>query len=105
MREVMSRAHADLAAGIRAVEAHGGEFDPSQHMPTALRRIDVGVPADALSGSGINASITDEEAYLELLAEFAEDKEIAARLAKKRAAKQAEEAAAGGSVGLRGPAP
>jgi hypothetical protein len=52
MREVMSRAHAELAAGIRAVEAHGGEFDPAQHMPTALRRIDVGVPADALARSG-----------------------------------------------------
>lgn len=43
--------------------------------------------ADALTGSGINAAITSEEAYEELVAEFAEDKEIAARIRKKRAAR------------------
>jgi translation initiation factor IF-2 len=42
----------------------------------------------ALAGSGINAAITDEDAYLELVAEFAEDKEIAARIRKKRAARE-----------------
>ncbi|MBO6577337.1 MAG: translation initiation factor IF-2 [Rhodothermales bacterium] len=43
--------------------------------------------AEALTGSGINAAITDEDAYLELVAEFAEDKEIAARIRKKRQAR------------------
>ncbi len=39
----------------------------------------------ALSGSGINASITDEDAYLGLLEEYADDKEIASRIRRKRA--------------------
>lgn len=43
--------------------------------------------ADALSGKGINASITNEDAYLALLEEFAEDKVVAARIDKKRAAR------------------
>ncbi len=43
--------------------------------------------ADALSGKGINASITNEDAYLALLEEFAEDKAMAARIDKKRAAR------------------
>ena len=39
----------------------------------------------ALAGAGINASITDEDAYLGLLEEFADDKEIASRIRRKRA--------------------
>ncbi|GIV59123.1 MAG: hypothetical protein KatS3mg043_0212 [Rhodothermaceae bacterium] len=46
--------------------------------------------ADALTGTGLNASITDEEAYYELLEEFAEDKEVAARVKEKRARRMAE---------------
>ncbi|GIV61307.1 MAG: hypothetical protein KatS3mg044_0173 [Rhodothermaceae bacterium] len=46
--------------------------------------------AEALTGSGPNAAITDEEAYLELLEEFAEDQEQAARVREKRARRQAE---------------
>jgi len=42
---------------------------------------------DALTGKGINASITNEDAYLELLEEFADDKALAARIREKRAAK------------------
>ncbi len=44
--------------------------------------------ADALAGSGINAAITTEEAYVNLLAFFADDKEQADRVSKKRAARQ-----------------
>ncbi|PIQ63176.1 MAG: translation initiation factor IF-2 [Bacteroidetes bacterium CG12_big_fil_rev_8_21_14_0_65_60_17] len=44
--------------------------------------------ADALAGSGINAAITTEEAYEDLLAYFADDKEQADRVSKKRAARQ-----------------
>lgn len=43
--------------------------------------------ADALTGKGINASITNEDAYLVLLEEFAEDKALAIRIRKKRAAR------------------
>ncbi len=49
----------------------------------------------ALSGAGLNASITDEDAYLDLLDEFAEDKEIAARLRRKREEHLKEEGADG----------
>ena len=46
----------------------------------------------ALSGSGINASITDEDAYLELLDAFEADKAIASRVREKRAASRVEDA-------------
>ena len=41
--------------------------------------------AEALTGAGINAAIQDEAAYDELLSAFADDKEKAARVHKKRA--------------------
>ncbi len=41
--------------------------------------------AEALTGTGINAAIQDEAAYGELLSAFADDKETAARVHKKRA--------------------
>ena len=41
--------------------------------------------AEALAGTGINAAIQDEAAYDELLSAFADDKEKAARVHKKRA--------------------
>ena len=44
----------------------------------------------ALAGKGLNASITDEEAYYELLEEFAADKATAARVKEKRARRMAE---------------
>src|SRR5690606_38097182 len=46
--------------------------------------------AEALSGSGLNASVQDEDAYHELLEAFAADKEVAARVKEKRAARAAE---------------
>lgn len=46
--------------------------------------------AEVLSGKGLNASITDEEAYLELREAFAEDIESATRLKELRAARNAE---------------
>ncbi len=47
---------------------------------------------DALSGSGLNAAIVDEEAYLSLLDEYEEDKAAAARVKKKRAQREIEDA-------------
>ena len=45
---------------------------------------------EALSGSGINAAITNEDAYLNLLDFYVEDKEQKARVKELRAARQAE---------------
>lgn len=42
---------------------------------------------EVLSGKGINASISDEDAYLSLLEAFASDKETADRVKEKRAAR------------------
>ena len=50
--------------------------------------------AEALSGKGLNAAITDEEAYLDLLKFYADDKETAERVKEKRAARVAELAVA-----------
>lgn len=43
--------------------------------------------SEVLSGKGINASISDEDAYLSLLEAFASDKETADRVKEKRAAR------------------
>jgi len=43
---------------------------------------------DALTGSGFNASIVDEEAYLVLRDEFADDAEAAARIRELRSGKE-----------------
>jgi hypothetical protein len=52
MRGTMRAAHAELAEAIRACEARGEEFDPAQHLPRAVRRVDVRTPAEQLAGSG-----------------------------------------------------
>jgi len=52
LRLHVQRAHSELAARIREVEAEGVTFDPSVHLPSAIRRIDVGVPAAELEQSG-----------------------------------------------------
>ncbi len=49
---------------------------------------------DALAGTGLNASIKDEDAYLSLLEAFASDKAAASRIKDKRAAHRAEAAEA-----------
>jgi len=45
---------------------------------------------DVLSGSGLNAKIVDEEAYLVLREEYADDAEVAARIRELRAQKEEE---------------
>jgi hypothetical protein len=52
LRLHVQRAHSELAARIREVESEGATFDPSTHLPSAIRRIDVGVPAGELEQSG-----------------------------------------------------
>jgi hypothetical protein len=52
MRALMRAAHGELAEAIRANEGRGEEFDPSLHLPHAVRRVDVRTPAEQLAGSG-----------------------------------------------------
>lgn len=46
--------------------------------------------ADALTGTGLNAAITTEEAYLDLLDAYADDKAAADRVQERRAAREEE---------------
>ncbi len=46
--------------------------------------------ADALKGNGINAAIADEEAYLDLVDHFSEDRETRARVRELREAREAD---------------
>lgn len=50
--ELISRDHRALADAIRSAEADGEDFDPGRHAKTAIRRIDVEVPAGDLEQSG-----------------------------------------------------
>jgi hypothetical protein len=52
LRELLERAHRELASRVRSVIAAGEDFDPAIHLPGAARRIDVRTPAPALGGSG-----------------------------------------------------
>ena len=45
-------AHAELAAALRAAEEQGVAFEPQQHFPRAIRRIDVHVPDSELASTG-----------------------------------------------------
>lgn len=51
LHAAIGHAHAMLADRIREVESTGEVFDPQVHMPTAIRRIDVKVPAGDLEES------------------------------------------------------
>jgi energy-coupling factor transporter ATP-binding protein EcfA2 len=48
----IEQAHRRLTARLREVEAAGRSFDPGTDMPSALRRVDVRVPAAELETSG-----------------------------------------------------
>ena len=52
MRALMTAAHGELAGSIRDVEGRGEDFEPAVHMPQALRRVDVRMPAEPLADSG-----------------------------------------------------
>ena len=52
MRMQVTRDHGELADRLREVERSGREFDPAVDHPSAIRRIDVKVPAPELESSG-----------------------------------------------------
>ena len=57
---------------------------------TIVQHLEEAGYGDALSGSGLNASIIDEDAYQSLLQAFAADRAVASRVKEKRAARQVE---------------
>ncbi|HEX9794921.1 MAG TPA: dynamin family protein [Planctomycetota bacterium] len=53
LRMALNRAHAELADRLRRSEEEDGqEFDPALHLPEAIRRVDVKIPAGQLAESG-----------------------------------------------------
>lgn len=57
MRTLMEWAHGELADRLREVEERGESFDPQIHCPTAIRRVDVRLPATELEQS--SAALVD----------------------------------------------
>ncbi|RKY17904.1 MAG: hypothetical protein DRQ55_14700 [Planctomycetota bacterium] len=51
MRTLMEWAHNELAERLREVEQRGEEFEPQTHIPQAIRRVDVRLPANHLAES------------------------------------------------------
>jgi dynamin family protein len=49
---VIADAHAELARALRDADARGEEFEPLRHLPRAIERIDVRMPAPELRESG-----------------------------------------------------
>jgi len=52
LHQHIEQAHGELAAAIRAAEAQQTVFDPAEHLPGAIRRIDVKVPDSELATTG-----------------------------------------------------
>ncbi len=48
----IDRAHGELARAIRDAESKGVTFDPQEHFPQAIRRVDVRVPGSELASTG-----------------------------------------------------
>jgi hypothetical protein len=49
---LIADAHAELARALREADARGEEFEPQHHLPRAIERIDVRMPAPELRESG-----------------------------------------------------
>ena len=52
LQRMVDHDHVRLASALREVEERGEEFDPAQHLPEAIRCIDVRLPATGLAESG-----------------------------------------------------
>ena len=48
----IDQAHGELARAIRDAESRGVAFDPQEHFPQAIRRVDVRVPGSELASTG-----------------------------------------------------
>ena len=51
MQEGITEAHQQLAREVRQTEEKGETFDPGLHLPQAIRRLDISLPADNLKDS------------------------------------------------------
>jgi hypothetical protein len=52
LHDDITKAHRELAAAIREAETRGLNFDPAEHFPKAIRRVDVHVPDSQLEKTG-----------------------------------------------------
>jgi len=52
LHDHIDSAHRELARAIRQAEEKGHEFDPQEHFPAAIRRVDVRVPDSELQATG-----------------------------------------------------
>lgn len=52
LHQHIEQAHGELAAAIRRTEQDGAVFDPQEHLPRAIRRVDVEVPKSDLAATG-----------------------------------------------------
>jgi len=52
LQRMVDHDHVRLASALRGVEERGEDFDPAQHLPEAIRCIDVRLPATGLAESG-----------------------------------------------------
>ncbi len=52
LAKTIDTAHTDLAAAIRRAEQQNLAFDPQEHLPSAIRRVDVRLPDSDLQGLG-----------------------------------------------------
>ena len=51
LKEVLEQGHRTLAERVRSMEDFGEEFDPASHLPSAIRRVHVELPAEDLNES------------------------------------------------------
>jgi GTPase SAR1 family protein len=51
LHTAIARAHTELTAKLRETEAKGEKFDPVKHMPSAFRKIEVGLATSELAAS------------------------------------------------------
>ncbi len=81
---------------FRKVRLHKVAKELNLTVDTIVNHLNEQGQSAALQGNGVNAAITDEDAYLDLIDHFAEDKNTRARVQELRAAREAELAKARG---------
>jgi hypothetical protein len=52
LKSLLEQSHRTLSDRVRAIEDFGEEFDPTVHLPSAIRRVQVELPAENLRESG-----------------------------------------------------
>lgn len=52
LKELLTQSHRTLSERVRAIEDFGENFEPEKHLPSAIRRVQVELPAENLRESG-----------------------------------------------------